>query len=195
LLHVLQSYLDAGLEVTRRNIDWAGVFWPHYYGCIAQLDGRPRRYEPPPAFAQVHGFWRQFCAHQFLAFALEEFLAAVLDALVPYPDGLTETELLDALVNDDFLDDITQTLGRKCQRPEVLLSALGVKDLPNAAASRAVVREFGAAARLNDWAVCYNRDVGPQTRLGRAVLVLALLYGKWRGETKDVGPGDRSVDR
>jgi hypothetical protein len=193
LLHVLQSYLDAGLEVTRRNIDWAGVFWPHYYGCIAQLDGRPRRYEPPLAFAQVHGFWRQFCAHQFLAFALEELLAAVLDALVPYPDGLTETDLLDALVNDDFLDDITQTLGRKCRRPEVLLSALGVKGVPNAAASRAVVRQFGAAARLNDWAVCYDREVGPQTRLGRAVLLLALLYGKWRGETEDVAFG--AVDR
>jgi hypothetical protein len=185
LLHVLQSYNDAGLELTRRNIDWAGVFWPHYYGCIAEPDGRPRRYESPPAFATVHGFWRQFCAHQFFAFALEELLAAVLDALVPYPDGLTEADLLDALVNEDFLDDITQTLGRKCPRPRALLSALSVNGVPDSTVSRAVARQFGAAASLNDWAVCYNRDVGPQTRLGRAVILLALLYGKWRGQSGD----------
>jgi hypothetical protein len=74
LLHVLQSYIDAGLEVSRQNIDWAGVFLPHYYDCIAEPGGRPRRYESPAALAAVHGFWRQFCAHQFFTFALEELL-------------------------------------------------------------------------------------------------------------------------
>lgn len=189
LLHVLQSYADAGLEITRGGVDWAGLFWPHYYGCIAEPDGRPRRYEPAPEFAEVHGFWRQFCAHQFLAFALEELLAAVLDALVPYPQGLQESELLDALVSSAFLDDLSQTFGRKCARPDALLSAVGVTGVPDAAMRRAIVKQFGATAKLNEWAVCWDRDVSPQTRLGRAVALLALLYGKWRGEDEDEALG------
>jgi len=96
------------------------IFWPHYFGCIAEPEGRPRRYEPASQFLTVHGLWRQFCAHQFLAYALEELLAAVLDALVHHQEGLTEDDLLDTLVGNDFLNDLSQVFACKCSRPHAL---------------------------------------------------------------------------
>jgi hypothetical protein len=185
LLHVLQSYADAGFEITRRSVDWAAVFWPHYYGCIAESEGRPRRYNPAPPFLAVHQFWRQFCAHQFLAYALEELLAAVLDVLVHHPQGLTENDLLDVLVGNDFLNDLSEVFAGRFAPPPPLLGAIGVTCVPDAARSHLIVEQFGATAKLNEWAVCFNREVSPQTRLGRALVLLALLYGKWRGEDED----------
>lgn len=185
LLHVLKSYSDAQFEITRRNVDWAAVFWPHYFGCIAEPDGQARPYNPAPQFLAVHALWRQFCAHQFLAYALEELLAAVLDILVHHPEGLTENDLLDTLISDCFLDDLSQFFARKCSRPDALLRAVGVTSVPDAMGSRLVAKQFGARKKLNEWVVCFDDNVRPQTRLGRVVVLLAFLYGKWRGENED----------
>jgi hypothetical protein len=38
---------------------------------------------------------------------------------------------------------------------------------------------------VDEWSVCWDRDVSPQTRLGRAMLLLAMLYGKWRGRNDE----------
>ena len=79
-----------------------------------------------PIIAEAHAFWRQFCAHQFVAFALEEFLAALLDALSPHPEGLTEAGLLDAMVSNEFVQDLETVIKAKCATPTALLKAIGI---------------------------------------------------------------------
>ncbi|MGA3267312.1 MAG: hypothetical protein ABSE16_10865 [Verrucomicrobiota bacterium] len=180
-LHVLQVCEDADIAVNRRDVDGGVVFWPHYYAGIADDDHDLLPYKVPPAFAVAHAFWRQFSAHQFLAFALEEFLAAVLDALAPYPEGLIQPALLDELVSKAFIQDLKKTMRADCSTPAALLKAFGVTGIPDVAASRAVTEKFYGESQLNEWSVCEDRGVSPATRLGRAVVVLALLYGKWRG--------------
>ncbi|MBI5397708.1 MAG: hypothetical protein HZA91_20615, partial [Verrucomicrobia bacterium] len=184
-LHVLKTCEDTGIEVARRDVDKAGVFWPHYYGCLDAGGGKVQSYQPMPVFAELHAFWRQFCAHQFLAFALEEFLAAVLDTLSPHPEGLGEAAVLGTLLDETFFDDLKGTVGRACTRPESLLAALGISGIPDAATSGLVTQQFGAKSALNEWGVCVCEDAVPKTRLGRTVLLLALLYGKWRGRNDD----------
>jgi hypothetical protein len=200
LLHVLQSYADAGFEITRGDVDWAGLFWPHYYGYIAEPNGRPRRYEPAPEYAEVHGFWRQFCAHQFLAFALEELLAAVLDVLVPYPQGLTESDLLDSLVSSAFLDDLSQTFKCKCSRPDALLSAIGVTGVPDAAKYLYVMSTFrgqanlGLSARSEDYSffpMMEPKGTVPKYRLSYEENRLSPMRKNWSDGTVTDASGGR----
>jgi len=166
-------------------VDGRAVFWPHYYGGLADDDRDLMPYQTVPEFTEAHAFWRQFCAHQFLAFGLEEFLAAVLDALSPYPEGLTEAALLDELVTKDFVKDLERAMKTKCATPTALLKAIGIEVVPDVAASLAVSKRFHGDSALNEWNVCFDRDVSPQTRLGRSVVLLALLYGKWRGRNDE----------
>jgi hypothetical protein len=184
-LHVLKACEDAGIKLTRRGVDVGAIFWPHYFGGLADDDHELLGYQCAPVLAEAQVFWRQFCAHQFLAFALEEFLAAVLDALSPHPEGLTETALLDELVSQDFVKDLEKTLKGKCGAPAAFLKLIGVEGIPDAAMSLAVSKRLHGESALNEWSICWDRDVSPQTRLGRAVLVLALLYGKWRGRNDE----------
>lgn len=180
-LHVLKVCEEAGVEVTRRDVDSGAVFWPHYYSSLADDDSDLLSYQPAPAFAEAHAFWRQFCAHQFLAFALEEFLAAVLDALSPYPAGLTEAALLDELVTKEFVTDLEKVMKVKCATPTALLKATGLPGVPDVATSLEFTKRFDGDAVVNEWSIRWEHEGSPQTRLGRAMLTLALLYGKWRG--------------
>jgi len=184
-LHVLRSCEEAGVEVTRRDVDGGAVFWPHYYGGLADDDNDLLPYRPAPAFAGAHAFWRQFCAHQFLAFALEEFLAAGLDALSPHPEGMTEADLLDELVSKEFVKDLETVMKAKVGTPAALLKAIGIVGVPDVATCLEVTKKFGGDALVDEWSVCWDRDVSPQNRLGRAMLLLALLYGKWRGRNDE----------
>jgi hypothetical protein len=184
-LHVLKSCEDAGVEVNRRDVDGGAVFWPHYYSGLADDDNDLLPYQPAPAFAEAHAFWRQFCAHQFLAFALEEFLAAVLDALSAHPEGLTEAALLDELVSKEFVQDLETVMKAKVSTPAALLKVIGIVRVPDVATCLEVTKKIGGDALVDEWSVCWDRDVSPQTRLGRAMLLLAMLYGKWRGRNDE----------
>ncbi|MEI9962714.1 MAG: hypothetical protein WDM76_16840 [Limisphaerales bacterium] len=185
LLHVLRACESADIVVNRRDVDGGAIFWPHYYGGLADDDHDLITYPVPPVFATAHAFWRQFSAHQFLAFALEEFLAAILDALTSHPDGLTEAGLLDVLVDNRFLQDLKKSLKADCTTPAKLLHAIGVDAIPDAAICRAVSEKFDGENELNEWGICWDRDVSPATRLGRSMVLMALLYGKWRGREDD----------
>lgn len=185
-LHVLKTCEDAGVEVTLHDVDGGVIFWPHYYSGMADDGHDLIPYQTPQPFAEAHAFWRQFCAHQFLAFALEEFLAAVLDALSPHPEGLTKPELLDRLAGSGMAQDLEKVTKSKCNTPSALLRAVGVEEVPDVAVCLEVTKKYDGDAKINEWSICWDRDVSPQTRLGRAILLLALLYGKWRGR-KDEG--------
>lgn len=184
-LHVLQACEDAGIKVTRRDVDGGAVFWPHYYSGLADDDHDLLPYQPATEFAEAHAFWRQFCAHQFLAFALEEFLAALLDALSPHPAGLTEAAVLDELVTKDFLADLESVMKVKCATPSALLKAIGLTGIPDVATSLEITKRFGGDAEVNEWSIRWDHEGSPETRLGRAMLTVGLLYGKWRGRADD----------
>lgn len=184
-LHVLRSCAKEEIEVTRRNVDWDVIFWPHYYNGIEDADHEFLPYHPAPAFVEAHAFWRQFCAHQFFTFALEEFLSGVLAVLAPYPEGLTPPALLDELAGTEFVNDLEKVMKTRCATPAALLAAVGVTKVPDVASCLAATKRFNGPARLNEWYICQDEKVAPKTRLGRALLLLAILYAKWRGRTDE----------
>lgn len=184
-LDVLLACETAGITVTRSEVDGGAVFWPHYFDSLADEETEAVIYTPPPVFAEVHEFWRQFSAHQFFTCALEEFLAAVLDALSPHQAGLPLEALLDGLVTNEFTADLESTLGVACPTPGALLGAIGITTIPDEQVCLRVVAKFNGANSVNECSVCEQREDTPDSRLARSMLVLALLYGKWRGRQDD----------
>jgi hypothetical protein len=85
LLHVIKAYEDIGFEIPRISVDRLVLVWPLYFGSLEVDNMKSVPYEPAPALLLMQALWRQFCAHQFLAVALEEFLAAALDILAAHP--------------------------------------------------------------------------------------------------------------
>jgi hypothetical protein len=92
----------------------------------------------------------------------------------------------DALVSNEFVLDLEKAMKAKCATPTALLKAIGIAGVPDVATCLEVTKKFGGDALVDEWSVCWDRDVSPQTRLRRAMLLLALLYGKWRGRNDGV---------
>lgn len=162
LLHVINAYQQAGLAMTRRRADSMAIIWTHYFESLDAGNGDAQPYEVPAAFMEVHAFWRQYSAHQFLSFALEALLGSVLDKLAAHRTGLDQTSLLNALLDDTFFADLKLTMGRDCARPESLLAALGMNGIPDAGISRSVTQSFGIKNPLNEWAFTTVQQVVPR---------------------------------
>ena len=105
-LHVLTQYEESGSTVNRRDVDRDAIFWPHYFGALANDDGTLIPYEPAAPLAGCRMYWEQWCAHQFVVIALEILFEGVLQDLAKNPEGMTKGELLDALVTSDFESDL-----------------------------------------------------------------------------------------
>ena len=188
ILFSAQCYENAALAGdTIREIDRDLVYWPHYYEKLWVAEAKVKPYQSPAQFTEVHQLWRQFCAHQFFIQAMEEFLAATLDALSPFPNGLSHDALIAQLATKDFEKDLKESLHQPCGTPRDLLKALGILSPPDEAASLKAIEKFGPENAIHEWAIANRDGKCPQSRLGRSVLLLGLLYAKWRGMTSDRG--------
>jgi hypothetical protein len=186
-LHISEAYRKLGASIPRKDAEASLLFWPHYYGDLDNGDGGSVPYESPPVFAENTRLWRQFCAHQFFAFAAEEFLQAAIDALSPFPEGLTKDELIERMVDHDLEKDLAEVTGRRCKSPWELLGFFGATDEPTRATSGKAASKFSTEHPLNEWAVVANWEGTPDTRLARAFVLLCQLYAKWWGLRDDEG--------
>lgn len=184
-LHVLSTYESAGIEVPRGEVDDYAVYWPHYYNGLCDEEGNWHPYQAPAVLAEVQGFWRQFCAHQLVAYAIEEFLAAVLTVLSAHPKGLSEADLVEKLSDEQFPDFLDETLSGECGSPSEMLKHLGMTEVPSGRLSLALCERFSGAAELNEWNIVQTEGYTAANRLGRAVAIMAMLYGKWAGRRDD----------
>lgn len=180
LLHVVEAYREHEIEFPRKEVDRYALFWPHYYGKLYDPDGDGIDYEPPASFASDSAFWRQFCAHQFFTYTAEDFLQAILDALSTVPDGLRRGELIDALLETEFIGDLEACLGAETRGPADLLEFFGFEEgtAEEAMESR---ENFSGDYALSEWNLIHGEfDPAPSTRLARSFAVWAQLCAKWR---------------
>ena len=176
LLHVLDAYESLGFPPSRREVTDSCLFWPHYYGSLYHSNGKSSPYEAHPAFAETGAYWRQFCAHQFFTYAAEEVLQAILDAVAKTTEGLTKSELVEAMVETGFVGELKRATGRKLSGPAALLEYFTAGDDP-----QKVQAKFSANHVLAEyWIYCRESEPPLSTRLARAFAILAQLHAKWR---------------
>jgi hypothetical protein len=185
-LHLLKACEEKKICITRRDVNEdLMIFLPYYYHKLVNANQITIPYKLPKVFKEVLVFWEQFCAHQFLAYALEEFLASMLEILTIHPEGLTKSDLVNQLVSCEFIKDLNGYLKSDCSKPYSLLCGIGIRGIPDQSMSDAVSRAFNADNEINEWNLCWDDENPPETRLCRAILLIAILYGKWRGHRDD----------
>ncbi|MBT8038596.1 MAG: hypothetical protein KJO21_13760 [Verrucomicrobiae bacterium] len=176
LFHVLNAYEVLESSPARRDIGGSCIFWPHYYGCLYGVDEKSVPYVSHPAFEETSAYWRQFCVHQFFAFAAEEVLQAILDAVSLSAEGMVKGDLVNALLSTDFVDELEAAIGQSLTGPTQL-----VDYFLDGGSPEEVQQKFSANHDLAEWWIYDGGSDRPlATRLARAFGILSQLYAKWR---------------
>jgi hypothetical protein len=179
ILEVVAHYQVAGIAIDEDALDDGVLYWPSYYGCFYQEAGRSKPVKLSAMASEQARWWSQFALHQYLAVAIENIFAAVLDVAAMEPRGVEEGEVLRVLVGKDFTAYLRKATGRPCLAPSALLSAIGVTAVPDRESSRKARPATGATRTEHEELNLAKRT--PGATLASSCLALVALYSKWRG--------------
>lgn len=162
------------------------LLYAFYYG-VLWLDEADETfpYKAPETLTFCREVWRQFCLHQFLAQAIELLLCGVLELLSVEVSGLTSDEIVARLARPEFTNALEELTGKSCARPCDLLKALGIKGVPDAATSETLQKRLLPTHALSEAQILGFSYTDPHGMAAQGVLLLAVLYGKWRGVSTD----------
>jgi hypothetical protein len=177
ILDTISEYGKLGFKPSSDNVDHYLVYPPYYYGAIWH-DGDCGPYKPPSLFANCHGFWQQFCVHEFLTQALEKILGSTLDTLNLQPAGMTLTEVCLSLTGENFRATLKDLFGAATS-PSALMGKIGINGIPSIAECDANRKRIGVISTRSELALSIA-DGSPEQIAAGAIGILAVLYAKWR---------------
>lgn len=191
LLYILDLYNKSGSLVdaaNNENLD-EYLLYSLYYGVLWLEDETVLPFEKLESFSFCGSLWRQFCLHQFLIQALELLLSSVIEAAGQETGGISLEDVIENFVEPEFFARLTEIFGEDSSAgsPFELLNSIGIDELPTAEISRGLRDELlpdkkGSEAQILD----KPAGNGPESA-AQAVALLAVIYGKWRGENADAG--------
>lgn len=185
LLWTIKEYQKRRIPVERDTFEDQVLYWPVYFNALLRAHRAATPIEFPNALAPQTAMWRQFCLQCYLTLAVEGLLEAILQVLATKPAGAP----LDFVAEDLarlMPKAMKQLTGQVCEEPRELLDLLGLRGVPDQRLCRGLRKRFNADHRLNE-GIHQHRVRTAADRAAKAALLLALLYGKWRGETTDEG--------
>lgn len=187
ILHTATGYEEHGIspEASRGNILDEYLLYSLYYG-VLWLDDKVVPHRVPEPLAFCRDMWGQFCLHQFLTLALEGLLCSVLEVVAADLGGLTLEASVASITTPEFYATLADATGNDCPSPRDLLAAFDVCDVPDETKSRRLRKKLMPTHGLSEaqalcWEVC-----GAPFEVARSVLLLATLYGKWRGAGEEL---------
>jgi len=179
VLNSALGYAKAKFKPPLKSVDHYMVYQPYYYGMLS-IDGGPVPYELPPQFKVCHGFWKQFCVHEYITQALEFLLYAVLEALNVDAAGMTTDQIREVLLGTKFNATLVGIFG-KAFSPTELLHSLGVSSVPTEDGCLKAQRTIRASSSRSESALLDLADGSPEIAAAISVALLGVLYSKWRG--------------
>jgi hypothetical protein len=184
ILTVIAAYESSGIEIESASPIKQLLFAPSYFGVLVDDQNHAKPYRTSGWLQRSLELWRQFCLHQFLTQALEGLLQALLDVLAAHPGGVTLREGVASLVDHRFFEYLKNAAGKSGDSPRALLNALGIKGAPDEQSCIQLRARYPYEHPLGEW-ICEREAETPPEVAGRACLLLAVLYGKWRGVSGD----------
>jgi len=186
ILHVVRAYEELGVEPGFRELDSSLLYGPHYFGVLTQEGSQVGPWVPPSGLAHASAFWRQFCLQEYLTVALERLLSAALEVAGAKSAGVTEEELLGSILQGDFERYLEDRLGVVSPAPQQMMAALGLGGPPSSARSQDLRHTYMFDHPCSEEQIHSDSEwASPQTEAAQAVLILGVLYGKWRGVKDD----------
>jgi hypothetical protein len=185
LLATVVAYERAGITIEEESLAAQLLYGPTYFGVLVNGRDHTTLFAAPAPLRRCSDFWRQFCLHQFLTQALEGFLDAVLRVIAAQSGGTTLDGTVGELLDRRFDEYLERAVDRPCRKPSGLLSALGMTTVPDEATCLDLRDGYPYEHPLSEW-VCGDKAATPAELAARSCLLLAILYGKWRGVAGDV---------
>ena len=186
ILHMISEYEKNGFYVNMENsfsLD-EYLLYPMYYGVLWPEDDKVLPYKSPDAFVFCKGMWKQFCLHQFLSQALENLLYSVLE--VPAESGgLSLNGIISKLIQPEFFSVLAKVTGSLCTTPHELMLRFRVEQIPDNTWSQALQSRLSPRHKQSEAKLLYLESKTPEGAASQAVLLLAVIYGKWRGISCD----------
>ncbi len=187
IIHIISEYQKNGSSPNMKNVDKYLVFSPYYYDALWLDQKASVPYSSLIQFSSCKSLWRQYCLHQFLTQALESLLYSILEILSLEPSGLGLKDITSDILQPKFFSFISQITGDSCNRPCDLLSALGVNNIPNAQLSDQLQKKFSLLDLKSEYQIIEIDDKSYFAMAAKCVLLLSVIYGKWRGVINDTG--------
>lgn len=178
ILDTISEYGKLGFKPSSDNVDHYLVYPPYYYGAVWRDDDSAQPYTLPSLFADCHGFWQQFCVHEFLTQALEILLSSTLDTLNLRPSGMALTEVCLSLTGENFRATLNDLFGA-ASSPSALMGKLGINGIPSSSECDANRKRIGVTSARSELALSVA-DGTPEQIAARAIGILVVLYAKWR---------------
>ncbi|MGA9769905.1 MAG: hypothetical protein WBV94_12750 [Blastocatellia bacterium] len=187
LLHVVAEYEKQGSSVMKSDIDTHLVYPIYYYDALKLTHKKPVAYQPPKVLELCHSLWKQFCLHQFFIQAIEGLMYSLLEVLSGESAGLRPGEIVSSLLQPDFFATLKNLTGEQCEKPCELLAALNLYDVPDEEASLHLQKEISLLNELSESEILGLEMDSPESEASRSMLLLAIIYGKWRGIRDNIG--------
>lgn len=191
LLHTISEFEEIGEPVIAQSRNHGFhldeyLLYPMYFGCLWLSDDLIQPYAPPESLRLCNHFWRQLCLHDFFCLAVEDLLCAVLEVAGSADQGIPLEPISESLVSKDFFSFLSSVTRKRCDGPRAFLNALGIKSIPTEFFSSDYHKRLTPVHPLSEAQIVRLSATSPAEQIARAVLMVGVLYGKWRGMTNDV---------
>lgn len=186
ILDVVRSYQELGVNPRFNDLDASVLYGPHYFGVLTN-DGSPLgSWVPPDRLEQASAYWRQFCLQEYLTVALERLLSVVLEIAGNRSAGVTEKDLIGSILQPGFSKSLSEQLEMAVETPRELVVAFGMDHPPSSALSEGLRQSYPFGHPCSEESLHVDFDGGsPQSEAAQAILILSVVYGKWRGISED----------
>ena len=187
LLHLIDEYgkHDSLPDMQGREVLDEYLLYAIYYEVLWLSDDDTPTFEKLKGHDVCYELWKQFCLHQFVTQALEYLLFAVIETVGHTVTGLSLDDTVAGLIEPTFLTTLKSLTGKDCRRPCDLLSAIDVVEAPTARSSAFAQETYKPGHSLSEAQLLISAGKSPQEATATAVVMLAVLFAKWRGKSED----------
>lgn len=187
ILFIVSEYQKHGFRANQEYLDWHLVYSPCYYDMLGPIGNWSSPYVSPKNLAFCKSLWKQFCLQQFLSQAIESLMYCVLETVATESAGLKMDTLVARILQPEYYDILKDITGQSCHRPCDLLLSFGVSNIPDESASLKAQKELSLEDPRSEAQILKLEQRTPEATAARSVLILSLLYAKWRGIRHDLG--------
>jgi hypothetical protein len=191
LLYILDLYNKNGSSVDAANYENLDEYllYSLYYGVLWLEDEVVVPFEKLESFSFCESLWRQFCVHQFLIQALELLLSSVIETAGQETGGDSLENIIENFVTPEFFVRLTAIFGEDSSvgSPFELLNSIGIDKLPTPESSVRLREELLPDKKGSEAQILDLPAAGTSGAAAQAVALLAVIYGKWRGDNADAG--------
>ncbi|MBK8464927.1 MAG: hypothetical protein IPL32_03775 [Chloracidobacterium sp.] len=183
LLDLVAKYSDLGSPPDTSSQDKLDVYllYAIYYDSLWTDEYELIPYTPPATHEFCYEMWKQFCLHEFVVQSIEGLLQAVLITVGDEFLGRDLTSVIEEITDDEFQETFREVMGQRCETPLAFLRALGLEQIPRERESAKFQKQIEPNHDYAEPALLSLATRIPGRRTALSVMLLGVLYAKWRG--------------